>query len=405
MRKILIIEDDHVIADIYRNRFSVEGFQVEHAVDGPEGLEKLRRFQPDAVILDLVLPKMNGVEVMKRIRSDPDFQKLPVIVFSNTYLTKMVQEAWKAGATKCLSKASSTPSQLVEVVRGTLGLNGATAVSSPPRTDAPVNGSAAPAQVSRALVQAASTNPNAGSQAGLRKSFIDSLPALLARLRSLLQGLSKADSEATRHTQFHELHQQVSALAKSAVEADLGRIAQLAGTLEALLKELHKKPKLFNPSTLRTLASAVDLLGLFFERGPLLGNPAPEPHSILFVDDEPISARAMTHALSKAKLRSVNVKDPTAAYDLLAENRFDLIFLDVDLPGMSGFNLCTKLRQLPAHKHTPVVFVTVLDDLKSRANSMVSGGNDFIAKPFLFLEVAVKALVHVLRGRLPSAQR
>ena len=87
---------------------------------------------------------------------------------------------------------------------------------------------------------------------------------------------------------------------------------------------------------------------------------------------------------------------------MLAEQKFDLVFLDVDMPGMNGFELCTKLRTLPAHKKTPVVFVTSLNDFESRANSTMSGGNDFIAKPFLFIELAVKALVYVLRGRLPQ---
>ncbi len=71
-------------------------------------------------MLDLMLPKMTGVELMKKIRSEPDLQKLPVIVFSNTYLTNLVQEAWKAGATKCLSKANCTPKQVIEVVRNAL---------------------------------------------------------------------------------------------------------------------------------------------------------------------------------------------------------------------------------------------------------------------------------------------
>jgi DNA-binding response OmpR family regulator len=67
---------------------------------------------------------------------------------------------------------------------------------------------------------------------------------------------------------------------------------------------------------------------------------------------------------------------------------------------MNGFELCTKVRTLPQYAKTPVVFVTGLSDLESRANSTMSGGNDFIAKPFLFIELTVKALVHVLRSRL-----
>ena len=122
------------------------------------------------------------------------------------------------------------------------------------------------------------------------------------------------------------------------------------------------------------------------------------------VDDEAISRRAITHALEKAKLGSVNVEDPNLAYKMLSEQSFDLVFLDVDMPGMNGFELCTKLRALPAHKKTPVVFVTSLNDLESRASSMMSGGNDFIGKPFLFIELAVKSLVYVLRGKLEASK-
>jgi CheY-like chemotaxis protein len=126
---------------------------------------------------------------------------------------------------------------------------------------------------------------------------------------------------------------------------------------------------------------------------------------ILVVDDEAISRRALAHALERAKLKCLTVEDPRAALDLLSQNKFDLIFLDVDMPGMNGFELCTKLRTMPAHKKTPVVFVTGFTDFENRANSTMSGGNDFIAKPFLFIELAVKALLYILRGRfLPVAK-
>src|SRR5579859_2194440 len=138
MKKILIIEDDQIVANIYRNKFSVEGFQVEIAHDGPAGLETIHHFKPDAVVLDLMLPKMTGVDLMKKVRAEADFQKLPIIVFSNTYLTNMVQEAWKAGATKCLSKANCSPKQLLDVLRSTLAANGVpTSSLSDPRPSAP----------------------------------------------------------------------------------------------------------------------------------------------------------------------------------------------------------------------------------------------------------------------------
>jgi DNA-binding response OmpR family regulator len=406
MKKILIVEDDLIVANIYRNKFSVEGYQVEIALDGLAGLETVHSFRPDALILDLMLPKMTGVELLKKLRSEPDLQKLPVIVFSNTYLTNMVTEAWKAGATKCLSKANCTPKQLIDVVRGVLSQNGAGGAAS-----APLVGAATPAQKpslppppTPAADRLNASDPDAEFQGDLRNSFIEGLPAMLATLRTLLQGLIKAENEMTRLKQVHELYRRIHALTGNAGVAGLPQIACMSDAFEALLKELYEKPKNLTASTLRTVASAVDFLGTLFERG-LSPNPQESPPpSILVVDDEAISRRAVVYALEKAKLKSVNVEDSAAAYDLLLENRFDLIILDVAMPGMSGFELCTKLRTLSAHKKTPVVFVTSLNDFESRTSSSMSGGNDLIAKPFLFMELAVKALIYVLRGRLPPAK-
>jgi DNA-binding response OmpR family regulator len=390
MKKILIIEDDQIVANIYRNKFSLEGYSVEIAHDGHAGVESIRSFRPDAVILDLMLPKITGVEVMKKVRAEPDFQKLPIIVFSNTYLTNLVQEAWKAGATKCLSKANCSPKQLIEVVRSTLSSSnasaaGASAKAQTPATQ-PTEGTPSPGN-----------EQDAQFQAELRKSFVEGLPATLSALRAFVHGLSKGD-EPTRVKQVQEMYRRIHGITSNAGLAGMILIAQMADALEALLKELAEKPKNFNASTLRTVASAVDFLGILFEQPPSFSMKEMPPVNILVVDDEAISRRAVTYALEKAKLKSVNVEDPQVAYNLLLENKFDLIFLDVDMPGMNGYELCAKLRNLPAHKKTPVVFVTGLNDLESRANSMMSGGTDFIAKPFLFMELAVKALVHALRG-------
>lgn len=406
MKKILIIEDDQIVANIYRNKFSVEGFTVEIASDGATGLETIQNFRPDAVILDLMLPGMTGVEVMKKVRAIPEFQKVPIIVFSNTYLTNMVQEAWKAGATKCLSKANCTPKQLIEVVRNSVARNGVTGTPGAPNP-APGGAAVSPASAPVATTAAPASSPaaagdSAASPANLRKAFLENLPPTLTGLRALLQTLIKAEDEPARVKQIHEMYRRIHALTSNAGLSGMTVIAQMADALEALLKELYEKPKNITTSTLRTVASAVDFLGVLFERSGRVAPREPANANILVVDDEAISRRAVTYALEKAKLKTVAVEDPQVAYQLLSEKPFDLVFLDVDMPGMNGFELCAKLRGLSGHKKTPVVFVTGLNDLESRANSMVSGGNDFIAKPFLFIELAVKALVYVLRGQLPS---
>jgi len=394
MKKVLIIEDDQIIANIYRNKFAVEGYQTEVAIDGESGLKTMRIFQPDIMLLDLVLPKMSGVDFIKQVRSEADFVKLPIIVFSNTYLTNMIQEAWKAGANKCLSKTNCTPRDVLDVVRQTIG-----------------GGGAVPEAAAKPGSPTASARPNFVDAEGdtkflmeLRQAFIDNQPATLAALRSGLQNLIKADNETAQLKDIHELYRRTHALAGNAGIAGFSYVSQMSAAVEALLKELYEKPKSINTSTLRTVASAVDFLGFLFERGKRPDNPDPLPVNILVVDDEPISQRAVVYALEKAQLPSTSTADPNAALKLLTETKFDLVFLDVDMPGMTGFELCTKLRAMPQYKKTPVVFVTALSDFDSRTSSMMAGGNDFIAKPFLFIELTVKALLHVLRAKLQPAR-
>jgi CheY-like chemotaxis protein len=237
-------------------------------------------------------------------------------------------------------------------------------------------------------------------QVNLQKSFTDSLPATLSTLRAGLQSLAKADGEVLQLKQIYELHRRMHALTGNAGIASLALVAKMSDAIEALLKELYEKPKNISASTLRTVAIAVDFLGFLFERGISPDKQDLPPVNILVVDDEAISRRAVVYALDKAQLHSTSAEEPAAALQLLTDNNYDLVFLDVDMPSMTGYELCSKLRALPQHKKTPVVFVTALSGFENRTSSMMAGGNDFIAKPFLFIELTVKALIHVLRGKL-----
>lgn len=389
MSKILIIEDDEIVANIYRNKLRVEGFEVESAGDGEAGLGKARQFRPDAILLDLMLPKVTGIELMRQLRAEPDFARTPFIVFSNTYLTNIVQEAWKAGATKCLSKASCSPKHVIDALRSSLSAAG--------------NGAAPAAPASAPAPQTAPASDEA-LEAELRRELLAGLPATVAGLRTAHQQLVKTSDPAAQSQTLMAMYRPVHALTGNAGLAGLKVLANFADAFEALLKELAEKPAHLNPSTLRTVASGIDFLHFLSTKGG--GDTASEPGAahILVVDDEAISRRAVNHALEKARLKAVNADQPLTALQLLRERRYELIFLDVDMPGMTGYELCAKLREIPAYQHTPVVFVTALNDLAARANSTMSGGNDFIAKPFLFIELAVKALLHLHRARLATAK-
>ncbi|MDB6111857.1 MAG: hypothetical protein JWR69_3607, partial [Pedosphaera sp.] len=229
MKKILIIEDDQIVATIYRSKFSADGYEVEIALTGEAGFELIKSFQPDIVILDLMLPQISGLDLLKQIRAQPELKQLPVVVFSNTYLSNMVQDAWKAGATKCLSKASCTPRQVIEVIRNLLPANAAPSASLTPTAIEPVSPVAGPN---------AGTEADVAFQAELRQGFVDSLPTILNHLRGSLQALSKSADENGRVKQMQELYRKIHALTGNAGMTGTLPIAQMSDALEALLKEL-----------------------------------------------------------------------------------------------------------------------------------------------------------------------
>ena len=141
MPKIVVVEDQQVLATVYRNKFLAEGHQVEVAIDGEAGVALINRVKPDLVILDVMLPKLNGIEVLKKVRANPLFETLPVIIFSNASLPGMVEEAWKAGATMVLSKSSHSPKQIVESVRCALQTTGNQKLETKTAANAPLRSS------------------------------------------------------------------------------------------------------------------------------------------------------------------------------------------------------------------------------------------------------------------------
>jgi len=383
---ILIIDDDPVVVHIYREKLQSQGFKVEVAGDGEGALQRLGETSVDLVILDLCLPGMNGVEVLRNIRSGFDRQTLPVIVFSNSYLSSQERVALEEGATKCVSKAESTPGLIAGLVRELL---------------APAQTSAA---VSRDVVNESMAEPVAAEFPELIAGFLMSSPAALAKLRAGLQLFTRAEEEEARRAELEGMHRLVRSLAASSGLIGFQKISQMANALEALLIELQAKPQKVTPSVIRTIAQAIDTLASLFDHAGSRQDDAFLAPRILVVDDEIISRETICSALGKAGLTAAALDDSLAAQRLLEQECFDLIFLDVEMPGLNGFELCVKIREMETNRATPVVFVTAHSDFGRRAQSSLSGGNDFIAKPFLLVELAVKTLTCLFKGTVrPSS--
>jgi CheY-like chemotaxis protein len=244
------------------------------------------------------------------------------------------------------------------------------------------------------------TEADLAFQAELQRSFTDGSAQTISLMRTATHQLIKADVEGARLVALSDLYKKVTSLTSNSGLCGLTQLARMSAALEALVKELQGKPASITASNIRTIAHAVDLLVVMIgHRGDPARYATKQP-TVLVVDDETISRRAILYALEKANINGVGIDDPQTAPMLLSDNHFDMIFLDVDMPGMSGFELCAKIRALPDHQNTPIVFVTALTDFESRARSTLSGGNDIIAKPFIFLELTVKALTFILRAQL-----
>jgi CheY-like chemotaxis protein len=120
MKQILIVEDDALVADVYSQKLRSEGLGVSVAPDGKAGLEMFHSRKVDLVLLDLMLPQINGVELLHQIRSEFTPRELPVLVFTNAYLGGVVQQAWEAGANQVIPKAGIKPSMVVQMVKNAL---------------------------------------------------------------------------------------------------------------------------------------------------------------------------------------------------------------------------------------------------------------------------------------------
>lgn len=123
MAKILIVEDEKLLNEAYELVLKKEGYDVAAAFNGEEALELFAKHKPDLILLDLRMPKMDGVEFLKQLEAKGKHPELSVIVFSNYDEQKEIDEAFKHGATRYILKAWSSPKELVKVVHETLNPN------------------------------------------------------------------------------------------------------------------------------------------------------------------------------------------------------------------------------------------------------------------------------------------
>lgn len=116
-KKILLIEDDDFIARAYKVGLEQEGFDIEVAVDGPSGLEAIKHNGHALILLDIILPKMDGFEVLEKLKQEQHSQKIPVIILSNLGQDSDIERGRALGAVDYLVKANSSMDDVVKKIR------------------------------------------------------------------------------------------------------------------------------------------------------------------------------------------------------------------------------------------------------------------------------------------------
>jgi CheY-like chemotaxis protein len=411
-KRVLLVDDDPIALRIYRDGLIRLGFEVKTGTDGLSALQALRATRPDIVVLDLMMPRFSGVEVLKFIRGEKQFEALPVIVLSNAYMDQMAQDAAVLGAQKGLLKIKCNPGSLAAAINEVLAglpahqsldnLLAAAKVPDPaaPPTavnpPAPVYGTAPtpPAPTPRAP-QAPASDP----QEQARRELSGNAHALARNLRQLFEAFIAARGNKDGELRLQDLYRKIHFVTAIAGIAEYHAIAQMASALEALLFNVMDQTPPLEPSVEHTTSAALYFLQDLLTSPPEL-RPASRPHPlVLVVDDDRVSNRLVISALRNAQLQARGTESPEIALQWLREKHYDLILLDIEMPGMNGIDLCKRLRVMPGYAKTPVIYVTLHSDFETRTRTIASGGNDLIGKPILPTELAVKALMHLLKSQ------
>jgi len=116
-KKILIVEDDSFVLDIYQTKLSQEGYTVIEAKNGVEGMKILEKEKPDLILLDIVMPYMDGIEVLKKIKENKELNKIPVILLTNLSQKEEINVGLGLGASDYLIKSHFTPSEVMDKIK------------------------------------------------------------------------------------------------------------------------------------------------------------------------------------------------------------------------------------------------------------------------------------------------
>ena len=368
-KRVLLIHEDRLVGNLYREVLEAEGLAVDSARSGDAGIKVAAERRPDLAVIDSVVPGSEIASLIAGLRAHSPSRPMPIVILP-TFRPVLTERAQQSGASAILSRGPNPVADLLDAIQTELGLE---------RTH----------RIAKAL-------PYSADSSWLKVS-LGAAPETLTALRRTLHDMTRGSDDRTAPQEFfqriHGLAEQMSLLGQKP-------LSSFCAAIEALAFDLARFSDQTNPSVLRTLGQAVDFLATLL--GDAFRNRLEDPSAaqVLVVDDEDGARKIIMAAMRMAQVTAVAADTPAATLAALGVQEFDLIFLDVGLPEMTGFELCSKVRTMPMHEKTPIVFLTGMATFQNRVQSNLSGGNDFVGKPFNIPELGLKALMWVFKGQL-----
>ena len=364
-KRILLLIEDPLVANFFHDKLEACGLHSLMVSTSFGGVESFRKEKADLVLVDPVFSTMDGPEAIRTIREISP--KTPIIAISNLPHS-LLRAVEAAGVTKIISTNDSPLDLLVAEVEK--------------RADVEVDGYEMRIQ-----------NPDEFWLA----SCLNSAPEAVKAIRLAAYSFAKTRSnQALLYALFRETHH----LAERMAVVGLRALQRLAVSIEMLVFDLYEMPEQVNDSSVRTAVQAVDYLGTLLDPAIMVRLTDPIGSVVLAVDDEPDALQTIQAAMELVGITTSCAPSAEDALGILQDVDFKLVFVDIGLPGVNGFELCKETRKIPRHHKTPIVFLTGMATFQNRALSTLSGGNDFIGKPFNLFELGTKAISWIFKGQL-----
>lgn len=415
MKKILIAENDLAMGMTYLRVFVVNGFEVEQVNGEIKAAHAASQFRPDIAIVSMEFPGSKSIRIIENLSNEARRRPFPILAYARNNDRHLAETALTAGATECIFFGKPGTTDLHAKVAQILGLpsrnmqpNATAAPASvlpaepskvKPPTPAPpppveASKGTPPADAPKQAAQNPSPPPNR-TKPSVKLPIADGSAGNLIRLKARAQNFLRTEDKSVKPL-IAELYETAGILTRESTIPRSRSASRMLAALFALLKDMAEDPDVVSASIRRTILQAADFVGATFNSPANPDEQEERNFRILAVDDEVIARMLVARALESVHLAPETAENPMAALELVKTTRFDLFILDIQMPQMTGFELCQQIRRQPFNSKTPVIFVTSVSDFKSRIRFAQSGGDDFIAKPFVGTELATKALLHLM---------